>query len=100
VELRHRRGKCADTGRDADRDVEDIVDHQGAGGEQAGIRSEVFPGDGVGTTIARIGLDGLPIGKVEQRQEYQDGGHDRPDQVQPFGTERNEEGQRSLGAIG
>ena len=53
----------------SDGDIEDIVDHQGACGQQAGIRPEIFLGHDVTPAIIRIGLDCLAVGDVEHRQK-------------------------------
>ncbi len=58
-----RRGKGRDQRAhargDADGRVEDVVDHQRRGGEQAGVRAEVLRRDGVAAAAVGVGVDGL-----------------------------------------
>ena len=100
VQLRDGRGQRADPGRDPHRDIENVVDHQGAGGEQPGVGLEIFLRDGVRAAVARIGLNGLPVGEVEQCQKDQDDRHDRADQVQAFCSQRDHDRQRGLRTVG
>ena len=64
-------GKRANSCRDADRHIEHVIDHQGRGRKQAGIGAKIRFGYGVGTAIARIGLDRLAVGDVKDGQQRQ-----------------------------
>ena len=94
MQPRHRRGQRADPGGDADRDVQDVVDHQRGGGEEAGIGPEILARDGVGAAICRVGADSLPVGRKQHRQQHQDGDHDRLDLAEPGGAGSAEDHQR------
>ena len=78
----------------------DVVHHQRGAGEQAGTGAQVLAGDGVGAAIARIGLDGLPVGKEQDEQQDQDRDGDRHDLRQAGGAERQQDGQRRFRAVG
>ena len=97
---RHGRDQRGDAGGDADGHVEDVVEHQRRGGEQAGAGAEVLPGDGVGAAVARVGADGLAVGDVEDGQERQDRQHDGADVGEAGGAERDEDGEGGLGPVG
>ena len=79
LEPRKRRNQRSYTRGDPDRRVQDVVDHQRRGGEQAGVRAQVLRGDRVAAAAVRIGIDGLQVGKVDDGQQADDGeadGHD------------------------
>ena len=53
LQLREGRHQGADAGRDADRRVEDVVDHQRRGGEQSGVVAQVLAGHRVAAAAVR-----------------------------------------------
>src|SRR5208282_5444690 len=75
VQRRHRRNQRRHARGNADRDVEDIVDHDARGRQKAGVHAEVFLGDRVSAAADRIGFDGLPVGDEQDRQQSEDDQH-------------------------
>jgi hypothetical protein len=71
MQHRDRGGKRADTGRDANSDVEHVVHHQSRCREQPGVLAEVLVCDRVAASVTRIGGDGLPIGQEQGCQQQQ-----------------------------
>ena len=61
----------------ADCGVEDVVDHQCSGGKQAGVLAQVLRGDRVAAAAVGIGIDGLAVGEVDNREQDNDGEADR-----------------------
>ena len=100
MQRRHRRGERADAGRDADRDVQHIVDHQRRGGEQSPALAEIVLGDGVGAAVGRIGDDGLPVGEIEDQQQQADRRDHPADPGEAHRAQRHEDGQRRLRSVG
>src|SRR4029077_5695597 len=58
---------------------ENVVRQQGRGSQKRGEGAEVEARDGIGPTPARISRNGLPVGKVHDDQERDDGHADGND---------------------
>ena len=71
-------GGVLDAGRDGDRDREDVVDEQGAGDGEAGLRTEVDRGHLVVAAAARVGVDVLPVRRDDDDHDEDDGERDLP----------------------
>ncbi len=96
----NRGGQGPDARRDPHRHVQGVVDHQGRSGQQAGVAPEVLLGDGIGAAVGLIGDRCLAIGKVEHRQEQDDGGHHGAQRLQSRRAHRRQHGQSGLRPVG
>ena len=67
------RDQRAHTGGDADGRVENVVDHQRRGGQQAGVGAEVLRRDRVAAAAVGVGVDGLQVGDEDNNQQADDG---------------------------
>ncbi len=76
-ELRHGRGDGRDAGRDGHGDGQDVVNHEGRGGDEPRHFSQVRAGDGVGAAALGVLEDDLRVGDGEDGQEADDQGADR-----------------------
>ena len=90
LEHRKRGNQRSDTRGDADCGVEDVVDHQRRGGEQAGMLTQVLRGDRVAATTVRIGINGLEVGDVDDRKQEDDGEADGYDVLNARETKGDE----------
>ena len=91
--------KRRDARGNADRDVEDIVDHDAGGGQKAGVHAEVFLGDRVGAAADRIGFDGLPVGDEQDRQQGEDDQHDRLERREPGRAGGGQDAERRFRSV-
>ncbi len=85
--------------RDADGDHEHVIEHQGGGGEQPGDGAEVFLGDRVRAAAMRIRGNGLAVGEIDDEEQDDDEGTDRPDVGKAGRAERDEQGERRLRTV-
>ena len=90
----------SDAGGDADRGVEDVVDHERGGGEQAGDLAEVLGGDRVAAAAVGIGVDGLEVGEEDDGEQDDDGEADGDDVCDAGDAEGNEQGEGGFRAVG
>jgi hypothetical protein len=100
MQARYRRGQRANSGGNADRDIQHVVDHQHRGGEEAHRLAEIFLRDRIGTATGRIGSDRLPIGDVENAQEHEYRQHDCAEMGKSGRPERDENRQRRFRPVG
>ena len=67
--MRRERGnggdECADAGGDAHADIEEVVEHQRRGGQQAAAAAQVFAGHGVRAAAVGVGGDGLAVAEED-----------------------------------
>jgi hypothetical protein len=99
VQRRNRGDQRADAGRDADCNIEHVVDHQRRSGEQAGVGAEVVLRDDIGAAVVRIGANGLPIRGEQDQQQHHDRRHDPADMGRACGPDRNEDCECRLGSV-
>ena len=97
---RNRGGECADARRDADRDVQHVIQHQRRRREQTRARAEILFGDGVGAAARGIGGDGLPVPEIEDGEQEQDHPGDRTDRSEAGGARAREYGERRFRPVG
>jgi hypothetical protein len=100
VEPGNGRDQRADPGRNANRDVQDVVEHECGGRQKPRPDPQILLRDGVGPAASRIRGDCLPIGKVQQGEQGDDDGDDRADISEAAGTQWQHDRQRGLGPIG
>ena len=97
-------GDCGDEGSDAcgdaDRGGEDVVDHEGGCGEEAGALAEVLAGYGVAAAAVGVGVDGLEVGEEDDDQQPEDGEADRYDVGDAGDAERDKEGEGGFRTVG
>jgi hypothetical protein len=94
-----RRDERAHARRDAHRDVEHVVERERRPGEERGVGAEVLLGDGVRAAAARVCVDGLTVGEVDDAQDADDERADRPDVREARGAEGDEQRERRLGPV-
>src|SRR5262244_1521011 len=99
LEIRDRRHQRTDPGGDTDRGGENVVEHEGGGSEQAGKGAEILRGNRIGTAPARIGSNGLAIGKINNREQRDDAGADRYDVGDTCESQRNQERESGFGTV-
>ncbi|MEI9977054.1 MAG: hypothetical protein WDO73_36380 [Ignavibacteriota bacterium] len=59
----------AHAGGDADRGGEHIIDHQRRGGQESSAMAQILACHRVRAAAARVGLDRLPVGKIDDHQQ-------------------------------
>ena len=94
------RDERAYAGRDAHSGGENVVDHQGSGGQQPRALAQVLRGYRVRAAAFWVSVDGLPVAEVDNRQQNHDGGADRDDVMDANEAQRDEQGERSFRAVG
>jgi hypothetical protein len=99
-ERRCRRHERADAGRDADGDVQDVVERERRTGEQRGPLAEVLLGDCVRASAVRVRADRLQVREKHDEQEHDDRRADRHDVREAERAERQEQRERRLRAVG
>src|SRR5262249_5916650 len=100
LEIRDRRHQRTGPGGDPDRGGENGVEHEGGGSEQAGKGAEILRGNRIGAAAARIGSNGLAIGKINNREQRDDAGADRYDVGDTCESQRNQERESGFGTVG
>ena len=98
--LRYCGNQCANTGRDAHRRSQNVVDHQRRRGQQSRVISQVFRRNGVRAATPGIGLDRLPVAGIHNGQQNHDGHADGDDVRHARRAQRNQQGQRRLRPVG
>ena len=71
-----RRGHRSHAGRDAHRRGQDVIDHQRGCGKQTCFFPQVLRCHGVAAAAARVCGNGLPIAKIDDHQQDQNGRND------------------------
>ena len=99
LQRRDGRDECADAGRNADGDIEDVVHHERGAGEESDPRTEVLAGDGIGAAAGRVGFDRLPIREIDHREEDDNGCGDWEGIAGCGGSEREKDRERGFGAV-
>jgi hypothetical protein len=87
------------TSRDADRRIENVVDHQRGGGQQAGIGPEILRRDRIAAASVRVRVDRLQVGNEDDDQQPNDCEADRHNVLNTSQAQRNKQGERSLWTI-
>jgi len=100
LEIRERGHQRTDPSGDSDRGGENVVKHEGGGGEQSRKGAEILRGNCVGAAPARIGGNGLAIGKINNREQRDDAGADRYDVGDTCESQRNQERESGFGTVG
>ena len=99
-QLRQRRGDLRDRRGDRHRDGQDVVDEEGAGGDQRWQPAEVLLGDGVGAAAVRVGDADLAIAGRDHRQQDGDGDGHLEAEDEGDGAGHDEDAQDLLGGVG
>src|SRR5207249_5441148 len=99
-ERRHGGGDGDRAGGDAHGHGQHVVGEDGGGGDQAGDRPKVLPGDDVGAASPRVRPDGLPVGRDHHGQQPGDGQAERDHQRQGGGPGGHQHQHHLLGGVG
>ena len=99
LKLRHGGNQRAHPGGNSHGRGQHVVKHQRRRGQQAGIRPQIFRRHGVRAAPAWIGRDGLPVGKINDRQQHNNAGAHRHNVRDSRRAQRNEQRQRRLGPV-
>jgi hypothetical protein len=94
------RGDGGDSGGDAHRDGQDVIDQEGRPGHQAREGADVLLCDDVGTSSPGVGMDGLAIREGHHQQQAGDDRTDRCDQPKGARPGEDQRAQDFLGGIG
>jgi len=101
VGVQHRHGghQRPDPGRDADGNIQDIVQHEGRRREEPGPQPEILLRDRIGSPAPGIRGDRLTIGEVQDGEQGEDDHNGRPDIGEADGAQRHQDREGGLGAI-
>ena len=99
LEDRHGRHERPDPRGDADRDHEDVIQHQGRRGEQARPRTEVLLGDRIRTASVRVRRDRLSVREVDDREQRDDQRGNRPDVPDTANPQGDQQRECGLGPV-
>ena len=100
IELWKRRRDREDAGGDADRDRQRVVHQQRRRRNQPGGRPDVLLRDDVGAAAGRVGVNRLPIGEGDDRQQRRDDEADRHRVDERAHARDDERGQDEVGRVG
>ena len=79
---------------------QDVIDHQGRGGQQPCFFAQVLGRDGVATAAARVGGNGLSITEIDDHQQDENGDNDGQKVLGADDPQRDQQGKRGLRTIG
>ncbi len=96
----HSRHERAYARGNADRDGEYVINHESGGGQEACRDAEVLARDGVGASAAGIGMDRLPVRKINDREQDDDAHADGNYVSDSRRAKRNQQSKSGFGTVG